>query len=308
MTESQGAPNRDKINTMKFENKDLSDILENYTVLNHLHEKMLHRKEIRQPNPEKFIGQPGYTESSIRSEMEEVKRLKEKWERENTPEMKKQKKISDILEGVIVDQFSGPWLSEKAVGYYTAEADDILRGVDVIAELNDEEDSHYLGFAIDVTMAKDPSVLDQKLAKNWKDIETRKFPEVRYFEDDDENKKTLNPVRVLIAVNPDFARELIRLEYLNKKDRLGDHKFQAHLIMQIKEQLEAYYRYAQANEDEELMEKLSESLQAFYNIIFKEKEGMLNERLEEVEQEKDFMRIREYCQNKLDGNNLNKAA
>jgi hypothetical protein len=282
-----------------FESRDLTDILENNLILKTLYEKMSHRKEIRQPNPEKFIGEPGYSEDSIRQEINQVKKLKTKWAEENTPELNKQKQISDVLEGIIVDQFSGPWLSQKAVGYYTSEADDVLRGVDVIAELHEEDDSHYLGFAIDVTMAKDPAILNQKLAKNWKDIETRNFPEVKYFEDDDENKKRLNPVRVLVAVNPEFTRELIRLEYLNKKDKLGEHKFQAHLILQIKEQLEAYYLYAQSQGDDKLMEKISESLQSFYRIIFKEKEEFLNTHLEEVEQEKDFMKIRDFCSAKI---------
>ncbi len=282
-----------------FENRDLSDILENNTVIRTLHEKMAHRREIQQPNPEKFIGEPGYNEADIRKELEKVETLKAKWAQDNTPELEKQKKISSILEGIIVDQLSGPWLSEKANGYYTAEVDDVLRGVDVITELQDEEGSQYLGFAIDVTMAKDPAVLDQKLAKNWSDIETGKLPEIKYFEDDNENKKKLNPVRVLIAVNPVFARELIRLEYHNKKDKLGDHPFQAHLILQIKEQLESYYRYVQSTGDDVLMEKISESLKAFYNIIFKEKEGMLIDRLDEVENEVDFRKIKEYCASKM---------
>lgn len=284
-----------------FEKRDLSDILENGAIMKSLHEKMAHRKELRQPDPNKFIGEPGYDEVSVRAELATVTSYKTKWQSENSPELAKQKEISDILEGIIVDQISGPWLSERAVGYYTAEADDVLRGVDVITELIDEEDSHYLGFAIDVTMAKDPRILESKLAKNWKDIETGNFPEVKYFEDDDENKSRLKPVRVLIGVNPKFARELIRLEYFNKKDKLGEHPFQAHLILQIKEQLEAYYRYAESKNNEQLKDKIAESLRAFYSIIFKEKEEFLNEHVNEVEVEEDFTRIREYCNLKAPG-------
>lgn len=284
---------------MGFETKNLSDILENNSIIKPLHEKMEKRKSIYQPNPEDFIGESGYTEESIKEEMDRVERYKRNWESENSPELKKQKLISDILEGVIVDQFSGAWLSNKAEGHYTSEVDDILRGVDVVAELKEDEDSHYLGFAIDVTMAKDPSVLDQKLEKNWKDIETGRFPDIKYFEDEEGNKQHLSPVRVLIAVNPNFARELIRLEFLNKKDKLGEHKFQYHLILQIAEQLESYYRYAQALGNDKLMDKLHESLRLLYLITEGEKKEKLEEMEKEVESEEDFSRIREYCQSKI---------
>ncbi|MDQ5883117.1 MAG: hypothetical protein QG654_28 [Patescibacteria group bacterium] len=286
---------------MGFESKNLSDILENRSIINPLHEKMEKRKSFYQPNPEDFIGQNGYTKESVESEIDRVEGYKKRWESDNTDELKKQKKISDILEGVIVDQFSGSWLSEKAEGHYTSEVDDVLRGVDVVAELKENEDSHYLGFAIDVTMAKDPSVLDQKLAKNWKDIETGKFPEIKYFEDGDGNRQSLSPVRVLIAVNPNFARELIRLEYLNKKELLAGHKFQSHLIFQIKEQLEAYYTYAKETDNDNLMDKLRESLRILYIIISGEKEEHLAGMQNEVENEEDFKRIREYCNLKISG-------
>lgn len=284
---------------MGFESKNLSDILENKSIINPLHEKMTKRKSFYQPNPEDFIGQNGYTEESVTAELDRVNGYKERWDSENSEELQKQKKISDILEGIIVDQFSGSWLSKKAEGHYTSEVDDVLRGVDVIAELKEDEDSHYLGFAIDVTMAKDPSVLDQKLAKNWRDVETGKFPEIKYFEDADGNKQSLSPVRVLIAVNPIFARELIRLEYLNKKDLLAGHKFQSHLIFQIKEQLEAYYRYAQEIGNDRLMDKLHESLRILYLIISGEKEEHLASMEEEVQNEEDFGRIKEYCDQKI---------
>lgn len=290
----------------RFESTNISDILENRSIINPLHEKMEKRKAIYQPNPEDFIGKDGYTEESVNAEINRVEEYKRRWNSENSEDMQKQKKISDILEGVIVDQFSGSWLSEKAEGHYTSEVDDVLRGVDVIAELKENDDSHYLGFAIDVTMAKDPSVLDQKLGKNWRDIETGKFPEVKYFEDADGNQQSLSPVRVLIAVNPVFARELIRLEYLNKKDLLASHKFQSHLIFQIKEQLEAYYTYAQQTNNDKLMDKLYESLRILYLIISGEKEEQLLNMENEVTNEEDFIRIRGYCQNKL--NNLSRKA
>lgn len=291
-----------------FESRDLSDILENNLIINSLHEKMEKRRSFYRPNPKDFIGIDGYQEQDILKEIQRVEEYKNRWDTENSDELKKQKRISDILEGVIVDQFSGAWLSEKAEGHYTSDVDDVLRGVDVVAELKEDESSHYLGFAIDVTMAKDLSVLDQKLSKNWKDVETGKFQKVKYFEDADGNKMSLEPIKILIAVNPNFTRQLIRLEYLNKKAKLAEHVFKLHLLYQIKEQLEAYYLYAQKTNNENLLNKLYESIRIFYKII----EGKLEQEMfdvrEEVENEEDFKMIRRYCNEKIDSLNVNKAA
>lgn len=287
-----------------FGNRDLSSILEKNSIIDSIYKKVLDKKKNYQPNPQDFVGFNGYTEESIKKEIDLVESYKKRWAEQSTPESEKQKKISTILESIIVDQFSGEWLSQKAEGHYTSEVDDVLRGVDVVAELKEDDDSHYLGFAIDVTMAKNPDVLNDKLNKNWKDVEGGKFPQIKYFEDADENKQVLSPIRVLIAVNPEFAKELVRLEFLksensSKKEELARHKFQFHLLFQIKEQLEAYYLYAQNKGDEILMDKLHESLRIFYLIISGEKEKQLLDMQNEVENEEDFKKIREYCQNKL---------
>lgn len=287
-----------------FGKRDLSSILEKDNLINTMYERVLKRKNSYQPNPENFVGFNGYTEESIKKEIDLVESYKKRWQEESTPELEKQKMISTILESIIVDQFSGEWLSNKAEGHYTSEVDDVLRGVDVVAELKEDDDSHYLGFAIDVTMAKNPDVLYDKLNKNWKDIETGKLPEIKYFEDADENKQVLSPVRILIAVNPEFTKELLRLEFLksdnsSRKEELARHKFQFHLLLQIKEQLEAYYQYAQNIGNDDLMEKLKESLRIFYSIISGEKEAQIIDIKEEIEEEEDFKKIREYCQNKL---------
>lgn len=287
-----------------FGKRDLSSILEKDSLINTMYERVLKRKKSYQPNPKNFVGFNGYTEESIKKEIDLVDSYKKRWQEESTPELEKQKMISTILESVIVDQFSGEWLSNKAEGHYTSEVDDVLRGVDVVAELKEDDDSHYLGFAIDVTMAKSPDVLYDKLDKNWKGVETGKLPQIKYFEDANENKQVLSPVRILIAVNPEFTKELLRLEFLksdnsSRKEELARHKFQFHLLLQIKEQLEAYYQYAQNTGNDDLMDKLKESLRIFYSIISGEKESQIIDIKEEIEEEEDFKKIREYCQNKL---------
>lgn len=281
-----------------FEKREFQDILKDMSKIRPLHEKMEKRKSIRRPDSKNFIGHPGYSKEDIVAEIEKVSELKKRWAKEQSPEAQRQKQVSDILEGVVIDQLSA-WFAENVQGFYTSEEDDVLRGVDAVAEMTDEEDKHYLGFAIDVTMAKDANVLDAKLARNWKDIEENRFPEVKYFEDDDENKMRLQPPRVLIAVNPDMARDLISLEFSNRKDALRKHGFRNHLVWQIKEQLESYYRYYENKGNDKMRLRIAEALDIFYKVVVNPIEPELAHAQEEVFAEEDFDRIRKYCSNKV---------
>lgn len=275
------------------------DVLQNEHVIEDLKNKAEAKKRRYQSKAEDFIGLPGYKESEIQEELERIKGYKKSWLDEETPELRHQKNIAEVVEHVVVDQFSGEWLANKATGHYTAEADDILRGVDVVAELESEgEERKYLGFALDVTMAKDTSVIDQKLNRIWeKDIKPNKLAEVRYLETE-HYKGSVELFRVIVGVNKDFARELINLQRFSKKDALATHPFQAHLIAQIKVQLESYYRYADITGNQRFKDQVAESLRVFYEI-YDAKEALIEEKQKEIESEPDFIRIKNFCEQQL---------
>jgi hypothetical protein len=281
------------------ENIGVRDVLENKNVIEELKNKAEAIKRRYQPKAEEFIGTPGYDENSIKSEIEKVKEYKKNWLDEETPELRHQKNLAEVVEHVVVDQFSGEWLANKAVGLYTAEEDDVLRGVDVVAEFTGEDEKHYLGFALDVTIAKDLSVLDSKLNRIWeKDIKSNKQAEVKYLETSDEHKESVKLFRVIVGINKDFARELISLQRFNKKDELAKHPFQANLISQIKYQLESYHRYAEITGNKKLQDQVVESLKIFYEI-YDAKEDLIKEKQVDIEKEADFIHITSFCDQQL---------
>jgi hypothetical protein len=286
-----------------FNNREIGvrDVLQNEHVIEDLKNKAEAKKRRYQSKAEDFIGLPGYKESEIQEELESIKNYKKNWLDEETPELRHQKNIAEVVEHVVVDQFSGEWLANKATGHYTAEADDVLRGVDVVAELNSEDEGSerkYLGFALDVTMAKDTSVIDQKLSRIWeKDIKPNKPAKVKYLETD-HYKGSVELFRVIVGVNKDFARELINLQRFGKKEALASHPFQAHLIVQIKFQLESYYKYAEITGNQRFKDQVTESLRVFYEI-YDAKESLIEEKQKEIEAEPDFIRIKNFCEQQL---------
>ena len=279
-------------------NEIVLDVLTNKAVLEQLNLRAETEKRLSQPRPEKFIGLPGYSEADIKRELESVERLKSKWEEEETPESKHQRNLASVVEHVVATQFSGEWLANKAKGHHTAEADDVLRGVDVVAEFAQGEERQYLGFAIDVTIAKDASVLEQKLERIWqKDIKTGDQAEVRYLATENYTGP-MKLFRVVVGINKESARDLINLYRFDKKEKLSNHAFQAHLIAQIKFQLESYLMYARTTKNKKLEDQVSESLRAFYEI-YDAKEEMIKAGITKIESDPGFIRISEFCQTQL---------
>lgn len=275
------------------------DVLENRNVIEVLKNKAEANKRRYQPKAEDFIGLEGYDENSIRAEIEKVKEFKKRWIDEETPELRHQKNLSEVIEHVVVDQFSGEWLANKAVGHYTAEEDDVLRGVDVVAELSGENENSYLGFALDVTIAKDLSVLDSKLNRIWEqDIKGNRQAEVKYLEKADESKGSVKLFRIIVGINKDFVRDLVSLQRFNKKEELAKHPFHINLIAQIKYQLESYYRYAEIVGNNKLQEQVAESLKVFYEI-YDAKEELIKEKQADIEKEADFSLIKSFCDQEL---------
>lgn len=278
-----------------------TDILENTGVMKSLKERFDKQKEIYAPNPEDFsdVISPAIIEDDLIS-VQQKKERAEHWAED------REKMAADIFEGIVVDQFSGSWLGNKAEGYYTSEADDVLRGVDVVAEIkpDDEEGEHnYLGFALDVTFSENPETLNKKLNNVWDYyVKPGKLADVRYFESDNFEKGSLQLPKVIVSANRNTVRELIRL--YNHKDRQADrealeqHQFQYSLLSQIKIQLESYYQSAKLRGQEEYQEAIGEALRSFYEI-YDIKEEEIETHADDVQNDEQFKFIAQYCANKL---------
>lgn len=274
------------------------DILQNQGILKTLKEGFEHKKKIYSPDPTTFSDT--IPQLVIEDDLERVEKKKESFDQESE-RGKYEKMIADIFEGIVVDQFSGAWLGNKAEGYYTAEPDDLLRGVDVIAEIKTEnldEENNYLGFALDVTFSEKQEIVQKKLEGIWDyDISKSKLSEVRYFENDD-FKGALSLPRLVVSANRDTVRDLVRLYHSKDRQGLENHVFQYNLLSQIKVQIEAYYQYAQIRGTDRYKEVILESLQSFYEI-YDVKASELMQYAENVESDSQFRLISDFCTRKI---------
>lgn len=278
----------------------LPDVLENRNVIQDLANKAEAIKRRYQPKEEDFVGESGYHEREIRAELELVRNLKAKWLREETPESKHQKNVADVVEHIVVEQFSGEWLGNRAIGHYTAETDDLLRGIDVVAEFPEGEHTEYLGFAIDVTLAENPIGLDGKMARMWdEDIKRGKRSEVHYLETDNGFKGSQKVFRMVVGVSKEFARSLIRLQRTGTdKDALAAHPFQVNVLMQVRYQLKSYLEFAKITKNKALLVDIQKSLDLF-DEVYEAKKDLIAKHQAKVEREPDYGRIVNFCDTEL---------
>lgn len=255
-----------------------------------------------QPKVEDFLEEPGYDPEEVQRELELSQKLKTQWENSNNDFEKKNKKISDVFEGIIVDQFCGEWMANKAEAFFTAEPDDFLRKVDCVIEFLPDEDMEkpeYLGLGIDVTFSNDYITVKNKLDSIWdNDIEKGKQVKVKYV-DTEHYKGSMDVFRTVLAADKETVIELARLYKNKERDKLDEHPYLANALLQIKYQLESYLNYAIANGlSGSYLREVAKTLGTFYKV-YTDKEDFIVQHADEVQKTRTFQSIQEYCDKKI---------
>ncbi len=262
------------------------------------------QKKRYQPNAEDFLKQPGFDPEEIKREVELTEKLKFQWEENNNDFEKKNKQISNIFEGIIIDQFCGEWMANKAEAFPTADPDDFLRKVDCVIEFLPDEDAEnpeYLGLGIDVTFSNDYVTLKNKLDSIWNnDIEKAKQSLVKYV-DTENYKGSMNVFRTILCTTKETVLELAKLHKNKEREKINEHPYLADALSQIKTQLETYYLYAQSNGlGAGYLKALAKTLGTFYHV-YEEKEGFIEDHASDVENSETYKMVRSYCESKLKG-------
>ena len=279
-----------------------SDEIEKDRIIDLLCEKFEHQKTIYQPNPESFFNEPGFNIEEIKKEIELTSGLKKKWDNQNNDFEKKNKKLSDVFEGIIVDQLCGDWMAGKAQAFFTAEADDYIRKVDCVIEFNsdnEEETKEYLGLGIDVTFSSDYQTIQSKLDAVWNsDVKKGKEVEIKYVETED-FKGSLSVCRVILVADKSTVYEPARLYRQKDKTEINEHPFLANILSQIKIQLESYYIYAkEKNLGSDYLRHVTKTLSVFYGV-YSEKENFIKDHYNDVANSDVFKEVEQYCKDKL---------
>lgn len=283
-----------------FENENLLSFGRESTV-SHLSDVFEKQKKVQQPKEADFLNQEQYDKEVVEKEIAYVEKLKQQWQENNTEQQQKEKKISDVFEGIVINQCNREWLGGLAEAYYTAEADDYMRHTDCIIEFRPEEgkkDKDYLGLGIDVTFSNDYKNLYHKLDSSWEEVKRAKKTHLQYIETE-EYKGKLDIHRVVLVCDKETVYDLADLYRKKEFDKLNTHPFLAVMIGQIKYQLESYYEYARTKRlPGKFMESLVKTLSLFYKIYDKH-EAFYRLHDKNIQENESFKTIEDFCRDKI---------
>jgi len=242
-----------------------------------------------------------YGESVIEEDAKRVEDLEKTFEKEDTPEKKESKKLADSFE-VLISQLAEleNWLGEDMFLKETSKFDDLINGVDMVAESIKEGRFSHLGLAIDVTFSRNPATIGAKIRRILGEIRSGVLAKVKYFdsEEADIRGELRNIPRVVVGTDKKTLNELadlwLRRNTLRESKFKGDltdaamaavdeqlktinlqlrnHRIQNHILRQIEFQLEKFSNFAEEQDQKELAEKIRSNLEMIREIVNSKKD------------------------------------
>ncbi len=233
-------------------------------------------------NPEKFRNVSGYENVEIDHDVKYVRDMEQKFDREDTPEQKEQKRFAKILEAMLNELIElYDWMGPDATTITTSDFDDIGNGVDMVAEFPDKEEksrlvgdpterreksASHLALAVDVTFA---SEIGKKIERIQREIERGELASVKYFESEFLGEKGRLPTipRVIIGADVDTIKNLGALWLAEDKKALAVHEIQKVILEEVRMQLEVFAEYARIKNQEKVAETYKATLEVIQDIL-----------------------------------------
>ncbi len=228
----------------------------------------------------------------VGSDKETIKEYEKKFEEDPTLN-KEADYFTELFEALFTDLAEkGRWFDE-AVIQNASRYDDIVNGIDIIAEFQKEGMFSHLGFAIDLTFS---NKIRSKLNRIKREIESGELAKIKYYLSSEEagvRGELRNVPRVIVGADVNSIKNLANLwfqkrqlsENVNAKGQtetikkalreklqeatndLKTHDIQHRILRQIEFQLEAYLKYAQEEEKTEVAKRLETSLGKIRQIM-----------------------------------------
>lgn len=178
-----------------------------------------------------------YGKENIAADQRAVRNVKSKFENNTT------KQVSDIFEALVLTHTElSNWLGPNTETIRTSEYDDIMNGVDLVLEFNEENTTKHLALGIDVTFGT--STMEKKFAHIKDEINKDELAKVKYFTAHG-YKGSLNQLpRIVVGVDLDKIVQLTGMWERKENVKLADHITKDILISEIEMQLNAYKKYA----------------------------------------------------------------
>lgn len=190
-----------------------------------------------------------YGEAQVRQDKAAAARREEEFREAQSPEEAEARQLAFILEQVIINQAElSEWLGPNAAMIRTSWFDDIMNGVDAVAEFQEgRRSASHLALAIDVVMGGDAIAhVRGKFQKIRDEIREGELATVKYFQSERVGfRGELSGIpRVVVGASGGTARELGELWVGGEGGALGRHPVQFQILEEMLLQAKAFQRYA----------------------------------------------------------------
>lgn len=199
-------------------------------------------------NPENF--RDLYGDENVNRDTEYVDRMEKKFRESISFESEQGRKIARALEVIIAEQIElSDWLGPDAVTIVSSRFDDIVNGVDLVAEFQNKEErkASHMALAVDVTSGDD---LSGKIERIKKEILRGELARVKYFESEFLGLRgELRDIpRVVVGIEQRTMGHLGELWLANDTKALAMHEAQKAILQEIRAELGAFAAYARQAE------------------------------------------------------------
>jgi hypothetical protein len=222
-----------------------------HPVLDRVHSKAQDALNKESIDPSGFIDLYGV--ENVTRDIRHVETLKSKFEKNEA------KAAAEILEAIVCEHVElSNWLGPNAETIRTSEFDDIVNGVDMIVEFNEEMTTNHLALGIDVTFGS--LSMQKKFDRIKGEIEKDTLANVKYFEAHGYKGSLRQLPRIVIGVELPKVVQLAGLWERGDKKTIGSHVTKEIIAQEIERQLRTFLIYAQSVHAESAIKSYTRAL------------------------------------------------
>jgi hypothetical protein len=190
-----------------------------------------------------------YGEEVISADMSELKQRESNFSAGRVPEIHERvnKELATIFEAMIFDQGeSSNWFGENAFLISTSEYDDVVNGVDLVVEWDQDSGVSRMAAGIDVTFNHN---VQKKINAIKRSILNGDLGRIKYFKSEVSNiRGEVSEVpRIILGADVDTVRELTNEWAANNNIRLAEHPVQFQFFDEAISQCNYFIEFAERN-------------------------------------------------------------
>lgn len=210
-------------------------------------------------------------------------------------------RLAKVFEAMVLHNIDGSnWFGEHTNVLPTTRYDDIFNHIDGLLEFRPNVGSYgYLSLAIDVTSTGYP---EKKFATIRKGIESGKLAHIEYFESERNGiKGKINRIPMsVVGADRQTIKEMMD-PWVAKNNALTHHPVQFQLLIQIREQMAVYAKYAkEVTHNPDIIDIFEQNLAIVSDILEQRKQVYGSEyasKIRAIEKDKVHQRIMELLRN-----------